>query len=794
MGNHPKPSRPVLALLVLGSVGCGSEVVREVETVKVETVKEVPVTTTIIREVPAPTPVDPGPAPLDCAKQVYTAQPAIDDSRSAATGKRVITADGKQFKDRSGDGALQPYEDWRLLELCRARDLVGRMTVPQKVALMSEGSTIGSGTADGTVPTDVAARITTGHVRQALMRMPANLNARQLAVYLNNIQELAEKQQWGIPFVVTADPLHGFGLSTHGTTGAQTLNASPIWSPWPYPLGLGAINDLAWTRKHGEVVREEFKAAGFRWQLGPQIDVVTEPRWARAQSNFGENTLHVAKHSKATVEAFQGSSNGDLRNGIAATIKHFPGSAPVEGGMDPHSFPGRYAVFPGGNLAFHLIPFQAAFEANPASMMASYSIYKNQYQWDPLQVPAGFSRGFITELAKDTMGFKGMVTGDWGTATRLSYGLEIMSTAERAALWLQAGSHQFGSDPSSAFQEAYDQGLVTAADIDAAAVKILEMSFKLGIFENAYVDPSNTAAVVRSPAHLQAGFDAQKLATVLLVNKRAVASSAASVLLPLSATRAESDTNGDGKVSVYFDGVLDKLATGGDTERDPLGDYDYTSPADAAAAPARRAVEQAASLATADVAVLRISARKGTYFGLDAGVPLSFDAPFPGTQVDVNEASAVKDRNRVIDALRVRHGYTRADGTAVPAANPTLKIVLVMHMDRPGIVKPFINGLKTLDETAGQPGSYPRVSDEANVEQTATATGVDAFLVEFGAYDRAVLDVVFNRNVPAGAAGYGRARLPMELPSTDAEVAVQFEDVGQDTRNPTFRLGAGINL
>ena len=131
--------------------------------------------------------------------------------------------------------------------------------------------------------------------------------------------------------------------------------------------------------------------------------------------------------------------------------------------------------------------------------------------------------------------------------------------------------------------------------------------------------------------------------------------------------------------------------------------------------------------------MLRITARKGAYFGLDAGVPLSFDGPLPSGSTDSTIAPAIKDRNRVIDLFRARDGYTDSTGAAVAATNPTLKIVLVVHIDRPGIVKPFINGLVTLDETPGVAGSYPLVSNEANVNATVVTTGthgagVDAVL------------------------------------------------------------------
>jgi hypothetical protein len=89
------------------------------------------------------------------------------------------------------------------------------------------------------------------------------------------------------------------------------------------------------------------------------------------------------------------------------------------------------------------------------------------------------------------------------------------------------------------------------------------------------------------------------------------------------------------------------------------------------------------------------------------------------------------------------------------------------------------------------------VSNEANIRQAGVTYpvggGVDALLMDFGSYDRAVLDFLFNKNVPTGVT-YGSARLPMEMPSTDSEVAAQFEDVPDDTWSPTYRQGDGIAL
>jgi beta-glucosidase len=712
-----------------------------------------------------------------CTQKVYSEQPTI-----GVDTKGILTVDGLKFKDSSVDGQLDRYEDWRYLEVCRARDLIAKMTVEQKVGLMSEGSTIGGGTADGVLPDSAIERITEQHVRQALIRL-GQRTARELAIYLNNVQKLCEAQPLGIPFVVTADPVHGIGQSTNATTGVQTLSLPTVVSPWPYPLGLGAINDVAVTRQYGDMVRQEFKGMGFRWQLGPMADLGTEPRWARVQNVFGENAFHVAKHVKACVSGFQGVGDGGLRNGIAATMKHFPGAGANDDGKDSHRPYGKWNVYPGDMFEYHSIPFQAAIDVGVAAVMPCYSIFKDQMEYDPEQVGAAFSRGLITNYLKQTLGFSGMVTSDWGTmGGNSAHGVEAMTQPERAAKFVTAGSHQLGSDSHTLVQAAFDQGLLSEADIDGAAVKILEMSFKLGIFENPYVDPE-AAAAVRSPENRGNGFIAQKKAIVLLKNREhSTTSNQGARYLPIGDV---ADVNNDGFVAVYYDGVTDGLA-GSDYLDDLFGPYDY------AGATAGKPIVAVASPAHADIAVLRITARKGTYFGLDAGVPLGFDTPFPGLMSDGGAAAAVKDRDKVIDLLRIRDGWTDALGAQVAAANPNLKIVLVMHMDRPGIVKPFVNGLKTLDETEGVPGSYPLVSDPANIRSDGLG-GVDAFLVDFGAVDRALLDVLFNRNLPTVPEGYryGTARLPMEIPSSDAEVDAQFEDVPADSWNATYILGSG---
>jgi beta-glucosidase len=780
-----------------------------------------------------------------CTVAVYTAQPEIAVAHNASsTPAGILTVDGLQFKDLSKDGKLDPYEDWRLSELCRAKDLVSKMTLPQKIGLMTEVSNIGSGTADGSIPANVASFVVTGFGRQALDRISSAFTPAQTARYMNNIQELSESQPLGIPFVVTADPSSGFSMNISPTTGVMAMGGASstggtgnsslvgLISQWPQPLGIGAINDPAIAAQAGDNIRREYRGLGLRWELGPQADIATEPRWARVNNTFGENPIAVANMVVPFLQGMQGVNDGGLKGGgIASTIKHFPGAGADQGGMDSHTYPGRYNVYPGNNFNAHVYAFRAAVAAGAAAVMPCYSIFKNQWTVDPLQLGSVYSHESVTDLLKTQLGFNGLVSSDWGVISSKNYGLENASNAEKGAMFIKSGAHQIGQDSAAtSILLAYQAGLLADADIDNAAAKILEMSFKLGLFENPYTDYTTVAghttawtSYVNSATARTNAFNAQKMAMVVLRNRDHTTGNA---YLPIDGSRkvgstaqAVDDTNNDGTINVYFDGINDSIVgvSNGtstiDSLTDIFGDYDYTSAGNASSTP----VAATSDITKADLAIIRIVARKGAYSGLDAGVPLSFDAPFPGTQNDSEAAPARASRNKILDALRARDGYNKWDATnsvfvPVAATNPTLKIIMVMHMDRPGIVKPFINGLLSLDDaqvavgtgTDGKPDFHPLVSNEANINQVAAGAnvtkGVDAFLVEFGAFDRAVLDVVFNQHKPSYLAPgqtafhYGTARLPMEIPSTDAEVAAQLEDVPADTANPSYKLGAGTTF
>jgi hypothetical protein len=421
-------------------------------------------------------------------------------------------------------------------------------------------------------------------------------------------------------------------------------------------------------------------------------------------------------------------------------------------------------------------------------------------------VPSAFSYELVSLVAKKQLGFRGLVTNDWCTMGTCGigiggngYNMEGLSYAERAALHLHAGSHQLGNEAVQPYADALTQKLISDDDLSVAATHILAMSFKLGLFENPYVDATQSAANVRSAANRALGFQAMQRLIVLLKNGDHLGGS--NCYLPINSTRLAGlavmcDTNNNGSVEIAYDGAVDSIVAGASTPDDVAdlyGAYDYTS-----AVPGALPVVVATDITTADIAVIRIVARAGSQ---TAGIPLSFDGVLSNEDLnfaaDSSLAAAAASKKKVIDAFRVRDGYKDSTGATIAAKNPTLKIVLVVAIARPAIVRGFVNGLVSLDETPGAAGTYPSVSDEANIRQAGltypVGGGVDAVLMEFGSYDRAVLDFVFNTHVPTGVT-FGTARLPMEMPSTDSEVAAQYEDLPDDTWSPTYRQGDGLAL
>ncbi|MEU9300703.1 glycoside hydrolase family 3 N-terminal domain-containing protein [Streptomyces sp. NPDC048269] len=425
-----------------------------------------------------------------------------------------------------------PYLDATLPVDRRVEDLLSRMTLEEKAGQLFHSMLMMN--ADGTPVTETDGSMlpfTTPELIGDRLLSHFNLlgtyGAREMALWQNAVQEMAAATRLGIPVTLSTDPRHAFTDNVGASFNAGAFSA------WPEALGLAAIGDPELVFEFADTVRREYLAVGFRVALHPQIDLATEPRWARQSGTFGSDARLTGELVRAYVRGLQGPSLGPAS--VSAMVKHFPGGGPQKDGEDPHFAHGKEQVYPGGMREHHLEPFKAAIAAGCAQMMPYYGQPVGT-DWE--EVGFGFSKGVVTGLLREELGFDGIVCTDWGLLTDAAifgqthparaWGLEHLSVAERAARVLDAGSDQFGGEQCpEVIVELVRSGRTAESRIDDSVRRLLREKFRLGLFENPYVDPDAAAETVGRADFTARGAAAQRRSLTVLTNPEG--------FLPLSA-------------------------------------------------------------------------------------------------------------------------------------------------------------------------------------------------------------------------------------------------------------------
>ncbi len=451
--------------------------------------------------------------------------------------KPVLETDHLRFRDLDEDGRLSPFEDWRLDPASRARDLIGRMTLAEKVGSMMHSTLPGMGgelgRADSYDLDALGKLVADKHVTSFITRL--SLAPAALAAQDNAAQEIAEHARLGIPLTISTDPrshfqyVLGAGESANGNT------------QWPELPGFAALRDPELARQFTAIARKEYRAVGIHMALSPQLDLFTEPRWSRGSGTFGSNAELVSAMGGAYVAGMQGGADGLHTDGVMTVVKHWVGYGAQPGGLDGHNYYGRFARI-GDNLALHVRAFQGALDAHAAGVMPAYPIMQGtDLDGRPLeQVGPGFNRQLLTGLLREKMGFKGIILSDWAITRDCnercraptaqapqrpqdigtSWGVEDLTVAQRYAKGLQAGLDQFGgTDDVAPLLEALNSGAVTEARLDQSVERIMEAKFALGLFDNPYVDEAEAARTIGQPADVALADKTQREAQVLLQNR-----------------------------------------------------------------------------------------------------------------------------------------------------------------------------------------------------------------------------------------------------------------------------------
>ena len=400
-----------------------------------------------------------------------------------------------------------PYQDVTLPAEQRIDDLLARMEVEDKAGLMFQPmSSVGDLDGPGVFGMPSARDLL--HRRINHMNILFAPSAREIAQWQNLMQDEAREHPLGIPVTISSDPRHHFSDNP-----ATAMLAGPF-AQFPETLGLAALRSEDLVRRFADLVRREYLAVGIRVALHPQVDLATEPRWARQSSTFGEDADLTARLGAAYIRGLQGDEVGP--ESVSAMVKHFPGGGPQLDGEDPHFPYGREQVYPGGMFDLHLQPFKAAIAAGAGQVMPYYGM--------PVGTPHeevgfGFNKSVITGLLRGQLRYDGIVCTDWGILSSTCWGVEHLTYEERMITALDAGVDQFGGEyRPDVLVALVKNGAVSEARLDTSVRRLLREKFRLGLFDNPYVDADRADALVGGAADRAEGLAVQSAAHTLLTN------------------------------------------------------------------------------------------------------------------------------------------------------------------------------------------------------------------------------------------------------------------------------------
>ena len=456
--------------------------------------------------------------------------------------KHSIAADGTRYRDLNRNGTLDPYEDPRLDPQTRAADLLGRLTVGEKVGLMFQPA----------IPAGRDGELVAGMTPAGEVDTPGFLEHRHInhlytfdyssprvgAIWNNRLQSLAEQTRLGIPVTISTDPRNAFSSNP----GAGM--ASRGFSMWPESLGLAALHDEEAVRAYADIARQEYAAVGIRAALHPQVDLPTHARWARQYATLGVDPDLASRLVVAYLDGFQRSAALGPES-IACTTKHFPGGGAQKDGEDPHFVYGREQIYPGGRFEDHCRPFRAAIDAGSSGIMPYYGMPVGLTR-NGVAVPEvgfAFNRAIISDLLRDELGFTGVVLTDFTVVTDgtmfgrrsigRAWGVEHLSYRDRVKALVEAGVDQIGGEYcTELLVDLVHDGVVPESRIDESVLRLLIVKFQLGLFEDPYVDVDAADRLVGREEFVRAGRLAQSRSVTVLTN--GVAPSAARIPLSLA--------------------------------------------------------------------------------------------------------------------------------------------------------------------------------------------------------------------------------------------------------------------
>lgn len=488
-------------------------------------------------------------------------------------GGKVLEQDGLYFRDINGDGKMADYKDWRKPAQERAQALARELSPQEKIGLLflsswktgmeqedkafvdptglldekpvEKGSSIFAPVSTvGTTET-----IRDWKVRNFILR--SNPKPDELADWINQMNSLAEEGEHFIPVMVVSNSRNENGEVAFGMN-----DASGVFASWPGTMGIAAAvkgDGLHLIDDFADCIRREWDAVGMKKGYMYMADCATDPRWQRTYGTFGEDGQLITEIFRRLIPGIQGSQQGLTPEGVAVTVKHFPGGSARENGFDPHYRQGQWNVYQTENSleTYHIPPFKAAIEKNASSIMpyyakpsreksgSQYDLKGESIQWIP--VGFAFNKFFIDTMLREQMGFQGYINSDSGIVQNMAWGVEELEVCERVALAVNTGVDIIsGSYDLEAAKEAYRRGkegyyttqgnkvpegyklediILDDEALTRAAARTLRERFELGLFENPYRNPEKAVEIVGNKKDWENAADVHRKSVVMLKNQ-----------------------------------------------------------------------------------------------------------------------------------------------------------------------------------------------------------------------------------------------------------------------------------
>jgi beta-glucosidase len=377
----------------------------------------------------------------------------------------------------------------------RVADLLGRMTIEEKVDQIAGGRRSQISLVD---PTGTFKPEDAQTAMRSLYNIDSKMTPKQGAILRNAVQRyLREKMPLGIPSLFTSEALHGF-MGNGATSFPQALALASTWDP--------VLAHQVFT-----VAGDEAASAGIGQVFTPVLDIARDPRWGRTEETYGEDPYLASRMGVAAITGLQGEFFNIDRHHVMATAKHFAVHGQPEGGTN--SAPANYSErIIRENF---LVPFKAAVqEANVGSVMASYNEIDG--------IPSHINHWLLDKVLRQEWGFRGYVTSDGGGLQMLINTHHVAANNEEAARLALAAGVDFDLSDGSVYRTLIEQvkdGIVPESELNNAVARVLLAKFRLGLFENPYVDPDYTERNTNSAEHRQIALKAAQETIVLLKNE-----------------------------------------------------------------------------------------------------------------------------------------------------------------------------------------------------------------------------------------------------------------------------------